>query len=299
LSSLICRNGGDQMEDARATLPWDSEPQKIVQQTKFDQSVTGAKSEWEIAIAEAETVLRELLLVEPRQSNLEPSSAANEKSRDPARRSVMPRSVPSTVDRLRLDPGLDFIARDDVIEMTEAGVRRMVQAHSAGFDVVIGINDREVLRLLAPKRGPNGPVAAGRPASKQSLKFAAHTDAIARHSQPVAELLKAEESTEVTLQMITRERKRYEIESLLPWHATGTLSHRDAQRVEQALAEDGVLAQRYELVLEELAAAIHLNDTLGSPSERAIEKLFAAIDAEEARLPRPPRQPCSETPATV
>jgi hypothetical protein len=87
--------------------------------------------------------------------------------------------------------------------------------------------------------------------------------------------------------MITRERKRYEIEGLPPWQATETLSHRDAQRVEQALAEDGVLAQRYEFVLEELAAAIHLNDTLG-PSERAVEKLFAAIDAE-ARLPRPPR----------
>jgi hypothetical protein len=87
--------------------------------------------------------------------------------------------------------------------------------------------------------------------------------------------------------MITRERKRYEIEALLPWHATETLSHRDAQRVEQALAEDGVLAQRYEFVLEKLAAAIHLNDTLG-PSERAMEKLFASIDAE-ARLPRPPR----------
>jgi hypothetical protein len=89
-----------------------------------------------------------------------------EKSRDPTRRSVMPRSVPSAVDRLRLDPGLDFIARDEgLIEMTEAGVRRMVQAHSAGLDAVIGINDREVLRFLAPKRGPNEPAAAGRPAS--------------------------------------------------------------------------------------------------------------------------------------
>jgi hypothetical protein len=45
----------------------------------------------------------------------------------------MPRSVPSAVDRLRLDPGLDFIARDEgLIEMTEAGVRRMVQAHPQG-----------------------------------------------------------------------------------------------------------------------------------------------------------------------
>jgi hypothetical protein len=116
LSGLICRNGDDKME---ATLPWNSKPQ----QTKLNQSVAGAESECERAIAEAETVLSELLLVEPRQSTLEPSSAANEKSRDPARRSVMPRSVPSAIDRLRLDPGLDFIVRDEgLIEMTEAGV---------------------------------------------------------------------------------------------------------------------------------------------------------------------------------
>jgi hypothetical protein len=36
-----------------------------------------------------------------------------------------------------------------------------------------------------------------------------------------------------------------------------------------------------------------------SSGERAMEKLFAAIDAEEARLPRPPRQPFSETPTTI
>ena len=29
---------------------------------------------------------------------------------------------------------------------------------------------------------------------------------------------------------------RHKIEELLPWHATGTLSRRDADRVEQALA---------------------------------------------------------------
>ncbi len=37
---------------------------------------------------------------------------------------------------------------------------------------------------------------------------------------------------------------------------------------------------------EELAETIHLNETLGAPSARAMEKLFAAIDAEEARAPR-------------
>jgi len=85
---------------------------------------------------------------------------------------------------------------------------------------------------------------------------------------------------------INKEPERHEIEALLPWHAAGTLSRRDADRVEQALAGDRELARRYDLVREELAETIHLNETLGAPSARAMEKLFAAIDAEEARAPR-------------
>ena len=74
--------------------------------------------------------------------------------------------------------------------------------------------------------------------------------------------------------------ERQDIEALLPWHAAGTLSRRDSDRVEQALASDRELARRYELVREELNETIHLNETLGAPSARAMEKLFAAIDAE-------------------
>src|SRR5260221_7857045 len=85
---------------------------------------------------------------------------------------------------------------------------------------------------------------------------------------------------------INKEPERHEIEALLPWHAAGTLSRRDADRVEQALAGDRELARRYDLVREELAETIHLNETLGAPSARAMEKLFAAIDAEEASTPR-------------
>ena len=76
---------------------------------------------------------------------------------------------------------------------------------------------------------------------------------------------------------------RQEIEELLPWHAAGTLSRRDAQRVEDALARDPELARRYELVRDELGETIHLNETLGAPSARAMEKLFAKIEAEPAR----------------
>jgi len=81
------------------------------------------------------------------------------------------------------------------------------------------------------------------------------------------------------------ETERSEIEDLLPWHAAGTLDHRDMKRVEAALAEDPELARRYELVREELGETIHLNETLGAPSARAMETLFAKIDAEPARRP--------------
>ena len=43
---------------------------------------------------------------------------------------------------------------------------------------------------------------------------------------------------------IDKQPGRHEIEELLPWYATGTLSGRDAERVGQALAGDRELAQR-------------------------------------------------------
>ena len=74
--------------------------------------------------------------------------------------------------------------------------------------------------------------------------------------------------------------EREEIEQLLPWHAAGTLSRRDAQRVEQALRSDAELARQYALVREEFSETIHLNETLGAPSSRAMERLMAGIEAE-------------------
>jgi len=86
--------------------------------------------------------------------------------------------------------------------------------------------------------------------------------------------------------MIDKDPERHEIEALLPWHAAGTLSRRDADLLERALARDSELARRYDLVRQELAETIQLNEALGAPSARAMEKLFAAIDAEEAGAPR-------------
>jgi hypothetical protein len=50
-------------------------------------------------------------------------------------------------------------------------------------------------------------------------------------------------------------------------------------------------------VRQELAETIHLNETLGAPSEHAIEKLFAAIDAEEAGGARRRRRRINRTPS--
>ena len=77
-----------------------------------------------------------------------------------------------------------------------------------------------------------------------------------------------------------------DIEMLLPWHAAGTLNARDAQRVDEALARDPDLARQYAVIREEYAETIGLNESLGAPSVRAMQKLFAAIDAEPQRQPQ-------------
>ena len=89
------------------------------------------------------------------------------------------------------------------------------------------------------------------------------------------------------------EREPGEIELLLPWYAAGTLNPRDTRRVEEALAGDPELAKQYAAIRGEYEETIHLNESLGAPSARAMQKLFAAIDAEPARptrsLPLPAR----------
>src|SRR5262245_14721083 len=263
--------------------------------TNLDEYGRGADPDCARAMAEAENVLRELSLDALFRTQSSPGgSTADGMPKAPpldSRTSSVPSLASFSIDRLYLDPGLDFVVHaDGTIELTEAGFRRMVQAHSAGLDAVIGVDSREVLRLPAPKLGHDSCVAG---TSKCTDLIESHV----RRTQPVAELLKAEESSEKALNMINQERERHEIESLLPWHAAGTLDRRDAERVEQALAEDGELARRYELVREELAETIRLNETLGAPSERAMEKLFAAIDAEEVRATHTQPQRSSGTPA--
>jgi anti-sigma-K factor RskA len=81
------------------------------------------------------------------------------------------------------------------------------------------------------------------------------------------------------------EQEPSEEELLLPWHAAGTLNARDARRVDDALARDPELARQYAAIREEYAETIDLNESLGAPSARAMQKLFAAIDSEPAGKP--------------
>jgi len=80
--------------------------------------------------------------------------------------------------------------------------------------------------------------------------------------------------------------EREEIEALLPWHAAGTLSRREAQKVEQALAADADLATQYATIREDLAETIVANETLGAPSARAMQKLMADIEADASSVRR-------------
>lgn len=79
-----------------------------------------------------------------------------------------------------------------------------------------------------------------------------------------------------------------EIELLLPWHAAGRLARREAERVSAALSSQADLARQYAMVREELAETILLNESLGAPSVRIADRLFAKIDQEGGAAQRAP-----------
>jgi anti-sigma factor RsiW len=92
-----------------------------------------------------------------------------------------------------------------------------------------------------------------------------------------------------------------DIEALLPWYAAGALGARDARRVDAAVARDPGLARQYAAIRREHAETIRLNENLGVPSPRVIQKLFAAIDAESTEPfdARPRRKPSSSSSAAA
>ncbi len=71
-----------------------------------------------------------------------------------------------------------------------------------------------------------------------------------------------------------------ELESLLPWHAAGTLSRGQTERVDRTLASRPDLARRLMLAQRERTETIGLNEELGTPSARVLATVLTAIAAD-------------------
>jgi hypothetical protein len=122
--------------------------------TNLDEYGRGADPDCARAMAEAENVLRELSLDALFRPQSIGGSTADGTPKAPSldsRTSSVPSLASFSIDRLYLDPGLDFVVHaDGTIELTEAGFRRMGQAHSAGLDTVIEVDGRDRLYFPAP-----------------------------------------------------------------------------------------------------------------------------------------------------
>lgn len=84
---------------------------------------------------------------------------------------------------------------------------------------------------------------------------------------------------------IATDPQRAALEELLPFYANGRISAADKARVERALAADPELAQRLEIIREDMAETILLNESLGAPSPRVLDRLMAGIEAEPQQAP--------------
>jgi hypothetical protein len=127
------------METRKVTRAQNPESQKARVRTNIEECGRGAESACARAMAEAERVLREISVIAP-CTHFDMSLA---------------RAMPEC---LTLDPDLDFVLHDGgMIELTEAGFRRMRQAYSGGLGIVIKTDRRDVFRLPATKLGGASP----------------------------------------------------------------------------------------------------------------------------------------------
>ncbi len=79
--------------------------------------------------------------------------------------------------------------------------------------------------------------------------------------------------------------KRRELEELLPFYANGRIAEADRARIEAALASDAELAARLEIIRDDMAETVLLNEHLGAPSPRVLDRLMAGIEAQPRQMP--------------
>ncbi|HEV7258097.1 MAG TPA: hypothetical protein VGN82_09960 [Bosea sp. (in: a-proteobacteria)] len=83
---------------------------------------------------------------------------------------------------------------------------------------------------------------------------------------------------------IATDPKRAELELLLPFYANGRISAADKARIEAALATDPELAQRLDIIRDDMAETTLFNESLGAPSPRALDRLMAGMEAEPRKV---------------
>jgi hypothetical protein len=84
---------------------------------------------------------------------------------------------------------------------------------------------------------------------------------------------------------IASDPERRALEELLPFYASGRISEADRRRLEVALPGDAALAAQLALIRDDMAETVLLNESLGAPSPRALERLMAGIEAESRPAP--------------
>ncbi len=89
--------------------------------------------------------------------------------------------------------------------------------------------------------------------------------------------------------------EREEIEMMLPWYVAGTLDRAETRRVEAYLRDHPELQDHLNLVREEMEETIGVNESLGTPSPGALDRLMERVDGEA----RPAAQTAGPKPGLV
>ena len=74
--------------------------------------------------------------------------------------------------------------------------------------------------------------------------------------------------------------EREEIEMMLPWYVAGTLDRAETRRVEAYLRDHPEMQDHLNLVREEMEETIGVNESLGTPSPGALDRLMDEVEGD-------------------
>jgi len=74
--------------------------------------------------------------------------------------------------------------------------------------------------------------------------------------------------------------EREEIEMMLPWYVAGTLDRAETRRVETYLRDHPEMQDHVNLVREEMEETIGVNESLGTPSPGALDRMMEQVEGD-------------------